>query len=303
VLLAEKKLVRFDAKNGAEKWTATWKTYGENRPGGMSVDPATGVTVVLGYGMTKTGREPYKDPFAYGFDRDGKQVWSLWNPDPTREVDSKYGGNGLMADTTGHQASITSDGKFLLTLYADGGNSVCTRDPADPDKPIDANVFKDVFQKSPGHGFKGATKVSVVFRVDPKSGTLEKGTWMCSWISPQRGNGLAIDAMTSSADGTTFVVGSSASGFPLNKPWYEHQEGAYQGGGFLAVFDRDFRVHQSGYFSHSSIRSVASRDGWVVIGGTIKNGDKPEEPARFHKPFQPSIGNGRDGYIVVLRAK
>ena len=302
VVLADRKLMRFDSASGKEKWTATWKTYGENRPGGMSVDPPSGITTVVGYGMTNTGKEPYKDPFAYGFDREGKQLWMLWNPDPKREVDAKFGGNGLMADTTGWVAGATDDGKFLLALYADGGNSVCTRDPADPDKPLDPAVFKGVHQDGPGYGFKGASKTSVVFRVDPKTGALEKGTWFCSWLSPQRANGLSVDGL-SGTSGMNFVVGSSANGLPLKQPWYPHIDGAYQGGGFVAVLDGGFRLQQCGYFSNSSLRHVASRDGWVVAGGTVKPSTKPEEPLRTFKPFQAEMGGDQDGYVVVMRAK
>lgn len=302
VVLADRKLSRYDSATGKEKWTVTWKTYGENRPGGMSVDAKTGITTVVGYGMTHTGKEPWKDPFAYGFDRDGKQVWALWNPEPKRQVDAKYGGNGLMADTTGWVAGVTDEGKFLLSLYADGGNSVCTRDPADPDKPLDPEVFKGVHQNGPGYGFKGASKTSVVFRVDPQSGKLEKGTWFCSWLSPQRANGLSVEGL-SGTGGMHFVVGSSANGLPLKQPWYPHIEGAYQGGGFVAVFDAGLKLQQSGYFSNSSLRHIAVRDGWVVAGGTVKPSTKAEEPLRTLKPFQAEAGGDQDGYVVVMRAK
>lgn len=302
VVLADRKLSRFDSATGKEKWTVTWKTHGENRPGGMSVDAKTGVTTVVGYGMTHTGKEPWKNPFAYGFDRDGKQLWALWNPDPKRQVDAKHGGNGLMADTTGWVAGVTDEGKFLLSLYADGGNSVCTRDPADPDKPLDPEVFKGVHQGGPGYGFKGASKTSVVFRVDPQTGKLEKGTWFCSWLSPQRANGLAIDGI-SGTGGRHILVGSSASGLPLKQPWYPHIEGAYQGGGYVAFFDAGLKLEQCGYFSNSNLRHVAVRDGWVVAGGTVKPSTKAEEPLRTLKPFQAEAGGDQDGYVVVMRRR
>ncbi len=303
LVLSDNKMVRFDTKKGQERWTATWKPHGQNRPSAISVDSESGIAAVIGYGMTHTGKEPWKDPFAFGFDRDGKQQWELWNPDPKKQVSAKFGGNGLMADTSGNAINVTTDGKFLMTLFADGGNSVCTRDPADPNKPLDEAVMKDVYQKSPGHGFKGASKTSVVFRVDSKTGTLEKGTWMCAWLSPQRANGLAIEHMASDQSGTTFVVGSSASNFPLHKPWYPHVEGAYQGGGYLAVYDRDFKMLQSGYFNNSNIRHVACRNGWIVIGGDVKNGDNAEHQPRFHHAVQSAIGGDKDGYIMVLRVK
>ena len=203
---------------------------------------------------------------------------------------------------SGQVVYISDDGKFLLSLYADGGNSVCTRDPADPSKPIDPAVFKDVHQNGPGYGFKGASKTSVVFRVDPLTGALEKGTWFCSWMSPQQANGLAIDGI-SGTDGRHMVVGSSANGLPLKQPWYPHIAGAYQGGGYVAVFDAGLKLQQCGYFSNSNLRHVAVRDGWVVAGGTSKPSTKAEEPVRVHKPFQAEAGTEQDGYIVVLRVK
>ena len=46
-----------------------------------------------------------------------------------------------------------------------------------------------VFQPGPGYGFKGASKTSVLFRVDPVTGNLEKGTWMCAWLDRGHANG------------------------------------------------------------------------------------------------------------------
>jgi hypothetical protein len=64
--------------------------------------------------MTHTGKEPYKDPYAFGFSRDGQPLWQLWNPDLKLQRAAKLGGNGLMADTTGHFAAATTGGKLLL---------------------------------------------------------------------------------------------------------------------------------------------------------------------------------------------
>jgi hypothetical protein len=158
VVLTKGKVTRYAADGQTEKWSAGFKSHGDNRAGGVAVSPTTGVAAVTGYGMTHTGKEPYKDPYAYGFSRDGRQLWQLWNPDPKLQQAAKFGGNGLMADTSGHFAAATAGGKLLLTLFADGGNSVCTRDPADPSTPLASEVFDGVFQKSAGHGFKGASK-------------------------------------------------------------------------------------------------------------------------------------------------
>ena len=309
VVLADARLVRYAADGKTEKWTATWNCHGSNRPGALAVSPETGVAAVVGYGMTHTGKEPYKDPYGYGFDRAGKQVWGLWNPDPKKEKDVKFSTdelktNGLMADTTGHAAGVAAGGKVYFVLFADGGNTVCTRDPLDVDRPLDKGVFADVFQTGPGYGFKGASKTSVVFRLDAARGTLEKGTWMCAWLDRQHANGLSIDAVTSDAAGRQFLVGGSAFGCPTKQPWYVCTEGGYAGGGFLAVFDPNFRMLQCGYFPGASVGAVAVRGDTVVIAGSAKEFEDPKTkaPIRAHKPIQKAFGGGdRDGYFAVFR--
>jgi hypothetical protein len=322
VVLAGTKLARYSA--GKEKWTATWPAHGTNRPGGMGVDPRTGVTAVVGYGMTNTGKEPHKDPYAHGIDREGKLIWTLWNPDPKDQKGAQFGGTGLMADTTGHAAAFGPGGKLMLMLFSDGGNSVCTRDPADPRQPLDKAVMDGVFQKTAGFGFKGASKTSVLFRVDAASGKLEKGTWMCAWLTPSQANGLGLDAAAADEAGRIFAVGSSASGCPTKQPWYTAVEGGYKGGGFLACFDKDFRMLQCGYFPTCGIRTVARGGDVVVIAGQAKAPPAPAASApagktvkvagatttigavadkvRVFHPLQKHFGGGgQDGYFAVLK--
>lgn len=310
VILTKAKMTRYPAAGGAAKWTVSWKSHGDNRPGAMTVSPQTGVACVTGYGMTNTGKEPYKDPYGYGFDRDGKEVWAIWNPDPKKEKDAKFSTpelktNGLMADTTGHAAAFGAGGKVYFMLFADGGNSVCTRDPLDVDKSLDKSIFDGVHQNGPGFGFKGASKSSVVFRLDSSKGTLEKGTWMTAWLSPQRANGLGIDAAASDEKGRQFLAGGSAFGCPTKSPWYACKEGGYQGGGFLAILDADFKLTQCGYFPGSKgMKSVAARGGVVVVGGSV--GEWEDEPSktapRTFNPIQKTYGGGdTDGYFAIFR--
>ncbi len=306
VVLKKALLKRF--RDGKEVWEAKWKSYGDNRPAGMAISPQTGEVAVSGYGMTHTGREPWKDPYAYGFDRDGKEIWALWNPNPKEQVDAKYGGTGLMADSMGEFLATTESGEFLLGLRADGGNTVLGKNPHDETKPLE-KVLDDVFQKGPGHGFKGASGTSVIFRANAKSGDLQKGTFMSAWLTPQRANTLFVKDAAGDSRGRVFVVGDSASGMPVEKGWWEAPEGGYLGGGFLAVFDRDFKRLQSGYFPHSSILTTAERGGIVVIAGSAKeNGTAGDSgvnyPSPTYKPVQESFGGGeRDGYYVVFKVK
>jgi hypothetical protein len=308
VVLVGAKMTRFSADGKTEQWTVGWKSFGNNVPGAIALAPATGVASVVGYGMTHTGKEPYKDPYGYGFDRDGKQVWAVWNPDPKKEKSAKFASegevcNGLMADTTGHAASA-SGSKIFFMLFADGGNSVCTRDPLDVDKPLDKSVFDGVYQNGPGYGFKGASKTSVIFRLDAEKGVLEKGTWMCAWLDRAHANGLGIDAAAQDANGRQFLVGGSAFGCPTKQPWYVCREGGYQGGGFLAIFDANFKMEQCGYFPATNLHAVASRGNTVVVAGSIKEWEDAESKTapRIFKPLQKAFGGGeRDAFFAVFQ--
>lgn len=304
VVLAGRKLHRYGPAGQGPLWTASWKTYGGNRPGGVAVDPETGVAVVVGYGMAHTGREPWKDPYAFAYDREGRQVWKLWHPKPSRQVSARHGGNGLMADTTGKFAVAGPEGRVYLCLYADGGNSVCTRNPDDPDKPIDPSVFRGVFQKGPGYGFKGASSTAVLFRVHAGKGRVEKGTWMCAWLSRQRANGLGMDAAAGDDKGNLYVVGGSASGCPTRRPWLGEIPG-YRGGGYLAIFGPSFQMRQCGYFQRTDLHSVAVGHGLVVAAGACKpgSGKDDEDPIWVHHPLRDEYAGGqRDGYVLVFRA-
>ena len=218
-----------------------------------------------------------------------------------------------MADTTGHFAGSDAAGNILLGLFADGGNSVCTRDPHNVNGPLDSKVFEGVFQKTAGHGFKGASKTAVLFRVNPVSGQLEKGTWMCAWLSAQRANGLGMEAVAGDTLGRTFLVGSSAAGCPTMNPWFAGMEGGYRGGGYLAVFNKDFSMAQCGYFPGTKLNCVAYRNGSLVVGGTASkesvNRDKsmPAVPPVVEavpqfEPIQPAFGGGtQDGWFAVFK--
>ncbi len=313
VVLNKGRLLRFKAGAKEPLWNVEFGSHGDNRPGGVAISRASGVSAVTGYGMTRTGHEPYKDPYAYGFDRAGKQVWALWNPDPTKECGAEFGGNGLMADTTGMFCAPGDSESIYIAVRADGGNTVAMRDPLDPGQKLDPAVLADVFQPSPGFGFKGASMTSGIFRADALTGKLQKGTFMSAWLNPARANGLQIDGAAADSE-LQCVVGGSASGFKTANPWYEAPEGGYKGGGFLAVFDSDFKMKQAGYFPGSEIHCVAARSGVIVIAGSAREENTTSDksnpgaptltyPVPRFKPLQPDYGGGKkDGWFAVFRA-
>lgn len=311
VVLAQGKLTRYAPDGRTQRWVAGWKVYGSNRPHALAVVPQSGIAVVTGYGMTHTSKEPYKDPYAIAFDREGKQLWMLWHPDPRLQRASKWAtpalpANGLMADTAGRFLYAGPDGRIYIILFADGGNSICTRDPRDPFRPLDPQVFAGVFQATPGFGFRGASRTSVIFRLDPTHGRLEKGTWMCAWRDKSHANYLSMEAAALEATGLLFVVGNSAAQCPTLHPWYVCRQEGYPGGGFLAVFDHNFHLLQCGYFPGANLSCVAVHKDVVVAAGRAKQyeDEKTQTFTRiFQAPQQAFGGGSRDGYFVVLRLR
>lgn len=296
--------------DGTELWKAALPAHGEPRPFAVARDPRRGTIIVTGYGMTHTGKEPYKDPFLFAFDAGGKLVDTLWNPDPKQQCAAKHGGTGLMADGTGCFVDAVPGGRLLAVVYHDGGNAITTRDPRDPFAKLDPQVMAGVFQNSPGHGMKGAITTSVCYRIDasnPAQVRVEKGTWMCAWLNNRsRANTLRMEAAAGDAQGGVFIVGASASDCPVQAPWFPWREKEYRGGGFLAVLDGGFKMIRCGTFPAVDMLAVAERDGLVVAAGRAKPhkaGDDDSAVKTTPKSGATAVAGDSDGYLVVLRRR
>jgi len=293
--------------DGDELWKASLPAHGEPRPFSVARDPKRGTVFVTGYGMTHTGKEPYKDPFLFAFDSKGKLLDTLWNPDPKKQCAAKHGGTGLMADGTGCFVDAVPGGRLLAVVYHDGGNAITTRDPRDPFAKLDPQIMAGVFQNSPGHGMKGAITTSVCYRIDPSDPTnlkLEKGTWMCAWLNNRsRANTLRMEAAAGNAKGDVFIVGASASDCPVQTPWFPWREKEYHGGGFLAVLDGGFKMVRCGTFPSVDLVTVAERDGVVVAAGRAKPhkaGDDDSAVKTTAKSGSTAVAGDSDGYLVIL---
>jgi hypothetical protein len=305
VVLADKKLFRFSSTTFAQRWFATWDVEGRNCPVAVALAPATGTAVVLGHTQTLIGYDTCRSPYAFAFNREGKSIWSLWNPDSKKLASIRSGANGLMAHTTGLGAfAATSGGHVYLGLQADGANTICLRDPQNCDKSLTENVFEKAFQKGPAYGFHGTCRSSVVFRVDANRGQLERGTWLSAWLSEQHANPLTILDITGDATNNQFMVGDSGFGCPTKDPWFTCKRGGFKGGGFLAIFDPNFELVQAGYFPGANIRCIAAANDVVVIAGVTKQYEDANSRsfARVFQPCQKQFGGGeRDGYLAVLK--
>lgn len=295
--------------DGAELWKAEVPAHGDSRSFEVARDPKRGTLFSIGYGMTHTGKEPWKDPYLHSFASDGRLLDTLWNPDPKDQKSAKLGGTGLMADGTGCFVDATPTGKLLAIVFHDGGNAVTTRNPRNPREPLDSKVMEGVFQNGPGWGMKGAIKTCVCFRIDPadpKALALEKGTWMCAWLdNHKRANGLLMVAAAGDGEDRAFIVGSSASDCPVKDPWFPWREQEYKGNGFLAAFDRDFKMLRCGTFASTDLKAVATRNGVVVAGGRAKphKPESPDEAVKTTPGGRTAVAGDSDGYLVVIRER
>jgi hypothetical protein len=307
------------APDGRELWRSRVPAHGNSRPQAVAFDPTGTRVLVSGYGMTHTGKEPYKDPYLHAMVGAGDPAWTLWNPDPKDQKSEKFGGTGLMADTTIDLIAPAADGSIFVVASADGGNSVCTRDPQNPRNPIAARVYGDkkagireTWQSGPGYGMKGAIQTCVLLRVDPAAPEVQRGTWLCSWMPfsgpRKRANSLFVRAVAEDA-GMVFVSGASACYPPYKDPWLAPADGTagwYGGGGFLCIFDHDLQLVQAGAFfgSIGSLDACSARDGVVVVAG--RTSDKPADlqanPVHQVKALQ-GWSKDVDGWFAVLRRR
>jgi hypothetical protein len=148
----------------------------------------------------------------------------------------------------------------------------------------------------------------VVFRVDPATGRLEKGTWMCAWMNNRsRANSLSMHDVAADAQGDVYIAGSCAWELTTKMPWQEFREGEYRGGAFLAAFDRGFAMRQCGAFNPGDLVAVAARDGVVVAAGRAKGMGKDGKPIpeglriRLAKPIaHDQVKGAGDAFIAIL---
>jgi len=304
VLLTKDEVVRYDASWRNEMWKVKIPCHGVSERSYLAICGATGVTVVVGSGTAHNGRTNWRGPYAQGFDREGKNIWSLWDFDPRGQLSKKDGGNGLTAEAWGRAVRMGHDGKVYVQMQTTSDKTVLGRDPADVTKPIDPAVFAGAFESRPGKGYLSRRRAmaSVLFRVDPLRGTIKHGTWMNAWLTPdKKANALEMRSVATDEQGRTYVVGLSGSGCPVKDPWY-YDESTYRGHGFLAIFDKDFQMLQCGYFQQTTLASVDAAYGYVVVGGWLLSGSSnPGLNLKACNPIQSKLSDyASEAYLAIF---
>lgn len=236
-------------------------------------------------------------PFIRAYRYDGSEAWQ----------DYRFArADGLTSDTRGLRVAIGRDAQLYYAGRSDGAATVHLRDPQRFESS--ANLVRtDRYSES--SNWNGAAPLAFIARLDPSTGALDRGVFLCPRLSNGRGNGATIEAITADENGAVLVGGGSACCIENDPPrtinGVPSLEG-YAGGGFFAVLSRDFRarLHWNA-FQNSTARAVAYGGGAFALAlqQSSDRGATQLAPMLTIAPRQASPGGGEgEAFYAVGRA-
>lgn len=277
------------------------------------VNPNTGEFYYGGDRNTHTGKEPWRQPFMYVYDRDGERTDTIWNWPSKMLRTPGYPAQGQVSDSSVRGVAIHPDtGELVINGWSDGGNSVFTHQP----KEIAQRTGKPATPLSTW-GMKNANSLAYIMRIDPKTWLME--SW-CYWVAyiPEdfkearnRGapNFASVEDLTFLSDGAIAFTGSAATGL-IQTPgafFTYKNDGTKHGGAFVTVQTPD----QSGLYFSSYLpgcqkpRVDAGQKGRLLIVSR-SSGVMPHESGDVPTPTlnasQAKYGGGTfDGHVILLQ--
>jgi len=288
----ELKLVSTRTGTGQAKW--------------LGVDPNDGTAYYGGDRNTGTGREPWRQPYLYKIDAEGKIVWRLWEFNP-REI----GGDDcrLVSDSSVRALAFSKDGELLIGGWSDGGNSVFPRQATDWRKRA-----KGGGMGMETSGMRGANSLAHIMRIDPRTReTKMHAWWACflpTWFASPRHRGAPnfanIQQMKVLDDGSLAITGSAATGL-IQTPgafWQDPMTGEKHGGEYVAVFRPDLsNLKFSSYLPGCEGVSLGTwRNGVVVVSRSTGTDGRPPKatPSPVRNAIQKGFRGGTDAHIILL---
>lgn len=276
------------------------------------VNPNTGEFYYGGDRNTHTGKEPWRQPFMYVFDKDGKQTETIWNWPAKMLRTTGYPADGQVSDSSIRGVAIHPEtGELLVNGWSDGGNSVFLHQPTDIAKRTGppATPFTTF-------GMKNANSLAYIMRIKRSDWTVS--SW-CYWVSyiPQdfdeqrfRGapNFASIHDLAVLSDNSIAFSGDSATGLiqTPNAFFNYAKDGSKHGGSFVTIQSPDQKeLTFSSYLPGcDDIRLSAGREGRLIVvsrtSGAMKR-DTGEIPSPTANPAQPAFGGLFDGHLLVLK--
>ena len=275
----------------------------------LAVDPTDGSFYYGGNRYTNTGREPWRQPYLYKFDHDGRRLWKLWEWQANLCA-SGGEGNGLCADSSVRLMDIAPDGTLVVYGWCNGGNSVFTRQPAELDQPAPITGFG-----MDSTGMKGPTSLAYLLRIDPKTQRVTDGSMFLAYepentrSTRSRGahGGITLETIQVTDDGSIAFTGNAD--LPLiqtpNSLYKPPSDGIGYTGPFAAVFSPDFHnLLFSSYLPGCQNPRVFAVRTIVVIVSRCKASDPVSSISVWPtvNALQPQPRGDYNGHIMLLRA-
>lgn len=262
--------------------------YGNPRTHRMRLDSG-GNVVLCGWSATQTKSEPWWSPYLWKLDgATGRLLMKYYEYDPMSGVDNRM--NGTVADTAISSFAFDSDGNLLVSLFADGGNTVMEWSP----------------QASLGRKFEGVLKNNVgvklvhwwgmIHRVNAQTREGLGGVRMASRGSGAAGPAWVVD-LASLPEHKVLAVGRCNLDFPWSDNAWHRASVDENPVGFLRVYDREFEL----LFSTAlpgvvPFELVPLTDKRFLITGQARN---PTAPAA--NGFYGQSRGKADGWFAVVQ--
>lgn len=252
----DSKTISTKTRTGTAKW--------------LHVDP-DGNAYFGGDRNTRTGREPWRQPYLYKFDPQGKQLWAAWEFSP-RVVSSAHA--GLESDSSVRGMAQRPDGTLIVTGWSDGGNSVFQRQAMDwkrncPEAPLGWSPWWP----------RGANSYAHLMLFDPQKQETVAHLWWCGYLPnnfmggpvyANRTAGQGIGRVISLPGGAIGFTGGGATGLiqTPNAFWKDPHDGKKMGGETCVILNQDLSgVLFSSYLPNvSGARPAPTRKGMLVTG-------------------------------------
>lgn len=274
----------------ATKMPYPYDTLGNTRSLRLRVDHRDGGDrlYLAGWAASRTMNEPWWNPFLWRLDpADGRVVWGAYSFDPMSGGGERLG--GLVSDAAIRSVNTDDQGNVLLSGIGDGGNNVLRFDPRDYTAPAPA-------LRGSVSNFQGRTLFfGMIGRLDPDSRQLTGGQHLGGFAS-KRYQPAWADDLCALPGRRILAVGRHRLGFAapdaLGLP--PAGDGA---GAFLRIYDEPFEQLLSVSLPDADLVTLARRGTRVVAVGATWSAKAPTNAALG------LVGDGRDGYIVVIDAE
>lgn len=283
---------------------------GTGQAGWRAVD-RDGMLYFGGDRNTKTGYQPWRQPYLYQFDSAGHKQRTLYEFDP-HECACGGAGNGLCSDSSIALMTFDRRGDWVMIGKSDGGNSVLGVQPDDWHKPAPQSGF--------GMTAAGAhvLRLSHIIRYDPKVRQVISHTVWAAY-TPQfygtesserarrdrgRPNSAFIFHAAVLQNDSIAFVGAASTGL-IQTPgalWTDPMLPDSHGGENVTVFrpDESALLYSSYLPGISGANLAPCRDGLIVVGQSAGTDGwvKPTAAPSIHGDQE--FAGGSDGFVMLL---